>query len=86
MANDPEIRAAMMQLHDAYVDALRAAADLAQDLPTDHILGQPFQSLTAALDAVRPPLRILSDRLIEPPDVRGELRRRLAEGLLKGRR
>jgi len=81
MTNDPEIRAALLQLHGAYVEALWAAADVAENLPAVHVAGLPYQSLTDALDAMRPPLRNLAGRLMTPPNARAELYRAIVRAL-----
>jgi hypothetical protein len=81
MTINPEIRATLLRLHRAYVDALWAAADLAENLPAVHVAGLPYQSLTDALDAMRPPLLSLAGRLMAPPKARAELYRAIVEAL-----
>lgn len=65
MTNDPEILDDVVDLWGAYAEVLRAAAGLVEALPEETVMGAPFVRLSRALDALRPPMRVISDT-VEP--------------------
>jgi hypothetical protein len=80
MTNDPEFRAAVLLLSRAHVALLWAAADLSKTLPAEIVGDGPFLALCNALDAESDALRALAAH-IEPPNIRAELYRAIAEAL-----
>lgn len=80
MTNDPEIRAAVLELYGAHVEVLRAAAGLAHALPAEMVADDPYMRLDYALDAELLCMRALAAH-IEPPNVMAEIYRTMVDAI-----
>lgn len=80
MTNDPEIREAVLNLHAAHVELLRAMAELVKALPAAIVADDPYSRLVHALDGETDCLRALAG-LVEWPSHRAEMYRVIVEAL-----